>query len=279
MKTETFVLDARYPDCTLTTYVHEPHEELRISKRRAIIVCPGGGYGFLSEREAEPVALQYFAAGLNVFVLRYSIRERAVDYAPLIQAALAVKYVRDHAEELFVDPDYVFITGFSAGGHCAAMCGTLWNHPVVREALGIDRGEAPEGINKPTATVLCYPVITGGPFAHRGSIDTLCGYPSAGTEGADRFSLELHVDASTAPAFIWHTFEDAAVPVENSLLYASALREAGINFELHIYPHGPHGLSLATEETWVGREDLLRSEVATWAPMSVTWIKNFRKKA
>ena len=275
MKTETFVLDARYPDCTLTTYVHEPHEELRISKRRAIIVCPGGGYGFLSEREAEPVALQYFAAGLNVFVLRYSIRERAVDYAPLIQAALAVKYVRDHAEELFVDPDYVFITGFSAGGHCAAMCGTLWNHPVVREALGIDRGEAPEGINKPTATVLCYPVITGGPCAHRGSIDTLCGYPSAGTEGADRFSLELHVDASTAPAFIWHTFNDGAVPVQNTLLYACAMAAAGVPFEYHVYPDGVHGLSLCNGETSLGAAHLDNPVCAGWLKEAIRYVKEF----
>ena len=97
MRTNTFILDDRYPDCTVTTYIHDPHAELKIAKRRAIIVCPGGGYCFLSEREAEPIALQYFAAGLNVFILRYSIREKAVDYAPLIESALAVKHVRDHA--------------------------------------------------------------------------------------------------------------------------------------------------------------------------------------
>ena len=275
MKTETFVPDARYPDCTLTTYIHDPHDELRISKRRAIIVCPGGGYCFLSEREAEPVALQYFAAGLNVFVLRYSIREKAVDYAPLIESALAVKYVRDHAEELFVDPDYVFITGFSAGGHCAAMCGTLWNHPVVREALGIDCGEAREGVNKPTATVLCYPVITGGPFAHRGSIDTLCGYPSAGTEGADRFSLELHVDATTAPAFIWHTFNDGGVPVQNTLLYANARAAAGVPFEYHVYPDGVHGLSLCNGETSVGLATHDNPVCAGWLKEAIRYVKEF----
>ena len=88
MKTQTFVLDERYPDCTLTTYIHEPHAELQMPTRRAIIVCPGGGYGGLSEREAEPVALQYFAAGLNVFILRYSVREKAANNAPLVESAL-----------------------------------------------------------------------------------------------------------------------------------------------------------------------------------------------
>ena len=276
MKTQTFVLDPRYPDCTLTTYIHDPHAELQMPPRRAIIVCPGGGYGFLSEREAEPVALQYFAAGLNVFILRYSIREKAANNAPLIESALAVKHIRDHAEEYFVDPAYVFITGFSAGGHCAAMCGTLWNDPAVREALGIDRGEAPEGINKPTATVLCYPVITGGPFAHRGSIDNLCGYPSAGTAGADRFSLELHVDATTSPAFIWHTFNDGGVPIQNTLLYANAMAAAGVPFEYHVYPDGVHGLSLCNSETSLGQAHLDNHVCRGWLKEAIRYVKEFQ---
>ncbi len=276
MKHETFVLDARYPDCTLTTYLHDVSAEQVVPPRRAIIVCPGGGYQFLSDRENEPIALQYFSAGLNVFVLRYSIRERAAGDAPLVEGALAVKYVRDHAEEYHIDPKYVFITGFSAGGHCAAMCGTLWNDPVIREALGIDRGEAPEGINKPTATVLCYPVITGGPFAHRGSIDSLCGYPSAGTPGADRYSLELHVDASTAPAFIWHTFNDAAVPIQNTLLYASAMAAAGVPFEYHVYPDGVHGLSLCNEETWCGNAVLINPACAGWMAEAIRYCMEFQ---
>ena len=98
MRTETFVLDTRYPDCTLTTYIHDPHAELNIATRRAIIVGPGGGYQFLSEREAEPVALQYFAAGLNVFILRYSVKENALNDAPLIESALAVKHIRENAD-------------------------------------------------------------------------------------------------------------------------------------------------------------------------------------
>jgi len=276
MRTETFVLDPRYPDCTLTTYIHEPYAELNISARRAIIVCPGGGYRFLSERESEPIALQYFAAGLNVFILRYSLREKAVDNAPLIESALAVKHVRENADKYFVDPNYVFITGFSAGGHCAAMCGTLWNDPAVREALGIDRGEAPEGVNKPTATVLCYPVITGSPYAHRGSIDTLCGYPSAGTEGADRYSLELRVDKTTAPAFIWHTFNDGAVPIQNTLLYASALAAAGVPFEYHVYPDGVHGLALCNAETSMGQPYLDSPACEGWIDEAIRYVKEFR---
>ncbi len=272
MITNTFVLDARYPDCTVTTYLHDVSAEQVVGPRRAIIVCPGGGYFFHSDRENEPVALQYFAAGLNVFVLRYSLQAMAKNDAPLIESALMVKHIRDHAEEYHIDPAYVFITGFSAGGHCAAMCGTLWNDPVVREALG----DCPEGTGKPTATILCYPVITGGPYAHRGSIDFLCGGPSAGTAGADRYSLELHVDATTAPAFIWHTFNDGAVPIQNTLLYANAMAAAGVPFEYHVYPDGVHGLSLCTEETAVGRADLIKPACAGWIKDAIRYIREFQ---
>lgn len=275
MRHETFVLDPRYPDCVVNTYIHDDVPELNMPPRRVIIVCPGGGYQFLSDREAEPVALQYFAAGLNVFILRYSVQDKAASDAPLIESALMVKHIREHAEEYHIDPAYVFITGFSAGGHCAAMCGTLWNDPVVREALGIDRGEAPEGINRPTATLPCYPVITGGPYAHRGSIDNLCGYPSAGTAGADRYSLELHVDKTTSPAFLWHTFNDGAVPIQNTLLYAAALAEAGVPFEYHVYPDGVHGLSLANHETWVGLPTHDNPVCAGWIKEAIRFVKEF----
>ena len=96
--------------------------------------------------------------------------EGAKDYAPLIEAGMAIKYIRENAEKYNTDPNYVFISGFSAGGHLAASAGTLWNVKPVREALGIESGEAPEGINRPTGTILSYPVITGGDKAHKGSI-------------------------------------------------------------------------------------------------------------
>ncbi len=277
MLTETFILDPRYPDCTLTSYIHDISPEMPNRHiRRAIIVCPGGGYHMHSDRENEPIALQYFAAGLNVFVLRYSLQGNAKDDAPLIEAALAVKHIRESAETYHIDPAYVFITGFSAGGHCAAMCGTLWNDPAVRDALGIDRGECPEGIGKPTATVLCYPVITGGRYAHRGSIDYLCGKPSAGTPEADRYSLELHVDATTSPAFIWHTFNDGAVPIQNTLLYVSALAAAGVPFEYHVYPDGVHGLSLCHDETSSGNPALDKPECAGWMREAIRFVLQFR---
>ena len=272
MTTNTFVLDSRYPDCTLTTYIHEPYEELGISARRAIIVCPGGGYKFLSDREGEPVALQYFAAGLNVFILRYSICEKAVNDAPIIESALAVKYVREHAEELHVDPKYVFITGFSAGGHLAACCGTLWNKPYVVEAMG----DAPAGINRPTATVLCYPVISSGAYAHEESFQVLCGKDDPTEEEKSRYSLEFHVDGTTSPAFIWHTFNDTCVPIQNTLIYADSLAKAGVPFEYHVYPDGAHGLSLCNTETWSNIGYMLNPHCAYWMDASIRYLKEFQ---
>ena len=253
----------------IEAYIHDPHEELKVSKRRAMIVCPGGGYSWLSEREAEPVALQYLAEGLNVFVLRYSVREKAADYAPLIEACLAIKYIREHCDELYVDPKYVFVTGFSAGGHLAAWVGTMWHIPEVQAYLN---GADPE-ICKPTATLPCYAVITSKPgVRHGGSIINLNG-GNADEEGMARFSLENFVDERTSPSFLWHTATDTCVPVMNSIIYAAALSEHKIPFELHIFPYGPHGLSVCNKETWVNNPELDNPYAAQWLPMALRWVR------
>ena len=271
---EKFVLDERYPDCTLTTYVNDDSPELKMPPRPALVICPGGGYRFCSEREAEPVAMFYLNGGLNVFILRYSVKENASNFKPLIEAALAIKHVRENAEKYNIDPDRVFIGGFSAGGHLSASAGVLWNIPQVRAALG----DCPEGINRPTGMILCYPVISSGPKSHKGSIANLCGSADATDEERLVYSIDKHVDKDSSPAFIWHTFNDGTVPVENSLLIASALRENGVPFELHIYPDGPHGLSLCNEQTCSARAAMVNPTAATWAQHSLNWIRSFAAK-
>lgn len=269
----TTVFDERFPDATLTSYIHEPFNdthELAISSRPAMIVCPGGGYAALSAREAEPVALQYLAAGFQAFVLTYSVGERARENRPLCEAALAIRYLRDHCEEFRIDPRRVFICGFSAGGHLAASAGCLWNAPEVREVLM----GSPAGIGKPTGTVLGYPVITAGNYIDEESIANLCGCGASSQEARAHYWLEKQVDSTTPPAFIWCTRNDEGVSVQNSLLYASALAEAGVGFELHIYPEGPHGLSLCNEETW-SRNPAMKNQAAEgWLSDSVRWAKN-----
>lgn len=270
MITNTFVLDSRYPDATLTTYLHE-HQRKMTPLRPAMIVCPGGGYHNLASHEGEPIALYYLSAGMNTFVLRYSINEGASNYAPLIEAALAVKHVREHAEEYGVDPDKIFIGGFSAGGHLAASCGILWNAQPVRDALGINDGTCPEGINRPSGMVLAYPVITAMEHRHKKSFCYLSGKEDPTEEERKPFSLELHVDGTTPPVFVWHTFDDQVVPIWNTLLLLDALTAHSVPFEAHIYPHGAHGLAFANEETTgAGGID---PHVESWAKLSVEWMR------
>ena len=253
----------------LEAYIHSPHAELKIGKRKSIIVCPGGGYEGLSEREAEPIALKYFAEGLNAFVLRYSVRGEAANFKPLIEACLAIKYLRENADELYVDPTNVFITGFSAGGHLAASAGTLWHIDEVKAHIG----DADPEICKPTATILCYPVITNNEkYRHKGSILTVNGYRDV-KEEMDRFSLDERVDEKTAPAFIWHTAKDSVVPVQNALLYATALAARRIPFELHIHPNGDHGLALCNEETRSQNPGFVIPYNEDWINYAIKWIK------
>ncbi len=265
---KALVLDERYPDATLTPYLHS-HTRKIDPIRPAMIVCPGGGYHNLASHEEEPIALYYLNAGMNTFVLRYSINEGAANYAPLIQAALSVKHVREHAEEYGIDPEKIFICGFSAGGHLAASCGILWNSRTVRDALGITDGISPEGINRPNGLVLSYPVISGMEYRHANSFRYLTGKQEPTDEERKPFSLEYHVDGTTPPVFVWHTFDDRVVSIRNTLLLLDALTEHGIPFEAHIYPHGSHGLAFANAQTT--GESGIDPHVESWAKLSVEW--------
>lgn len=272
---ETIQLWDEHPEATLTTYVVSNTAELKLSPRRTVVVCPGGGYHFLSDREAEPIVVQFLQAGFNVFLLRYSVEPLAGGYAPLIEAAKAIKYVRENAVKYNTDPDKIFIAGFSAGGHLAASAGILWNIPEVRDAIGVTSGETPEGINRPNGMILSYPVITGGDKAHKRSIKNVAGHEELTEEDIRKFSLELHVDATTSPAFIWHTFTDSVVPIENSLMLASAMAEKKVPFELHVFPAGPHGLSLANEFTRSGHDTTINPHVQCWVELAIRWVQDF----
>ena len=273
-----FSLGEEYPEASLTAYVCDP--QMVSTPRPALIVCPGGGYGGLSPREGEPVVRRFFAEGFNVFLLRYSVGTKAGNYAPLIEAARAIKLVRQRANDDNTDPKKIFILGFSAGGHLAASSGTLWNIPVVRDAVGVSSGECEEGINRPDGMVLCYPVITAGKYTHDGTALLVNGRARSEGLGAltpeeiERFSLELHVDSTTPPAFIWHTFADQAVPVQNSLMFINALTEAKIPFEAHIFPEGVHGMALCNEETMAGNPNYLQPCAAAWSEFAAKWMKS-----
>lgn len=266
MKHEVIKFMPDHPWADLVTYLNTTRA---VKPRRAMIVCPGGGYAHLSYREDEPIALAWAAEGFQVFVLHYGINENAKNFIPLIEACSAIRYVREHAEEFGVDPERIFITGFSAGGHLAASAGTLWDHEAVRAAFG----DVPTRMGRPDGTVLCYPVISAGKFAHRGSIDNLTS-PDASPEERAAYALEDFVDETTAPSFLWHTANDPVVSSMNSLLYAAALAKQKIPYELHVYPDGVHGLSLCDERTWDGVPPLINPVPAGWFKLAVRWAND-----
>lgn len=210
-------------------------------KRPCLLICPGGGYGMCSQRESEPVALHFLPEGFNVFVLTYSVAPNRFP-TQIREVATAMELIYANAQEWNCDTEKIAIMGFSAGGHLAAHYSTMFDCKEVREVL-------PES-KSVNASVLCYPVISGDfSFTHQGSILNLLGREPESQEEADYFSCEKNVRSITPPAFIWHTAEDGCVPVKNSLVYAAALAEKEVPFELHIYPFGGHGLSTCDKHT------------------------------
>lgn len=250
----------------LYTYVLDNSPEIDENRvRPAVIICPGGGYAMTSDREAEAVAIRLNALGFQAFVLRYSVAP-AVFPRALAELALAVSTVRQHAAEWHVDPNRITVAGFSAGGHLAACLGVFWNHSILTD---IFTGDCTAW--KPNSLLLCYPVITSGSFAHRGSFVSLLG--DRYDELVDSVSLETQVHDQVPPVFLWHTDEDDGVPVENSLLLAMALKVHHIPMEMHIYAHGPHGISLATEETKTPFANTVVPECAGWIDLFASWAK------
>ena len=235
--------------------------------RPAVIICPGGAYEYVSEREAEPVAMRFLAAGFHAFILWYTVAPARFPTAQL-QLAEAVQTVRANADAWKIGPDQVYIMGFSAGGHLAASLGTLWNHPVFAEGMGYAGGPKPW---KPDGMLLCYPVITMGAHTHEGSRKNLLG-ENPSEDMLRLLSLETQASGDTVPAFLWHTQNDGAVPVENSLQFAAALRGAGVSFELHIYQDGPHGISLCDETTSYEDRQIV-PDAAGWIDLAVAWVR------
>jgi acetyl esterase/lipase len=254
---------------TLKIYIPDNSPEISMERRnKAVLICPGGGYEFVSDRESEPIALAFLAEGFNAFVLTYEVAPAIMHPQPLLDVSRAMCIIRENAEKWHTDAQKIAVCGFSAGGHLAASLGVFWAEQYIRDALHI-----PYGLNKPNALILCYPVITSlKDKAHRGSFYNLLGENQTEDVYA-RLSLEKHVSSKTPPSFIWHTFDDTCVPVENSLLFAQSLKENDISFELHIFPQGNHGLSLADERTG-NSDNMINEHVAKWFDLCVEWLKH-----
>lgn len=256
----------------LTMYIQETASpKLKVKKRPLVIVCPGGGYSYTSDREAEPVALSFLAKGFHAAVLRYSCFPAHYPTA-LLELARSVLLVREHAQEWYIDRDAIIIQGSSAGGHLAASFACFWHEDFLSETLLGDAKEASKELLRPNGLMLSYPVITSGEYAHKDSFNKLLGDRLGELVG--KMSLETAVNEEVPDTFIWATYTDGSVPVENSLLFAMALKKHNINTELHIFSEGCHGLALANHltEDPEGKENVPSCEV--WTDLAGTWLKN-----
>ncbi len=221
--------------------------------RPAVIVYPGGAYKARAPHEAEPIARFYNTRGFHAFVCHYRVTPN--QYPAMLQdAQRAIKLVRAHAEEWRVDPDRVFTLGFSAGGHLSALTATMEDVSKI--------GDEYDDISvKPTGAILCYPLISlENEFGHEG-----CGRVLLGDRYDDEkatYSAQNLVNENTCPCFMWQTSDDFLHP-QNMFSFARALREHKVLFEMHIWPHGPHGLGLGFD----------REDVRAWGPLSADWIE------
>lgn len=225
-----------------------------------IVVFPGGGYMSRADHEGEPIARWLNGIGASAVVLNYSVAPR--HYPTQYQEAQrAVRLVRHQAAEWHLDVGRVGVLGFSAGGHLASTVGTHFDagDPGARDP--IDRLSS-----RPDLSVLCYPVVTLGRYTHADSRAALLGDRQQDEALIALLSNELQVTADTPPTFLWHTANDAAVPVENSVQFAAALAQHKVPFELHVFEQGTHGLGLATEYPGVG----------AWAQLCATWLERRR---
>ena len=226
----------------------------------AVVVCPGGGYGMLASHEGHDYALWLNQQGLTAFVLKYRLGGHGYRHPVMLgDAARAVRLVRARAEEWKLNPKRIAIMGSSAGGHLAS---TLVTHFDLGNSNATDVVE--QQSSRPDLGILCYPVITMGTNTHQGSKNNLLGKDPS-EELVKLLSNELQVASNTPPCFIWHTWEDKAVKVENSLQFAAALRRANVPFDLHVYERGRHGIGLADKPPFTNAHP--------WSKDLLFWLK------
>ncbi|MBP1736267.1 MAG: hypothetical protein H6Q60_148 [Oscillospiraceae bacterium] len=233
--------------------------------RWAVLILPGGGYSMTAPSEAEPVALAFLNAGMQAFVLDYSVAPDRFPQA-LLEAAACVDFIHRNADKYGIRR--VAVCGFSAGGHLAGCLSNLFDLPVIGETLALQPGDV-----WPDAAILCYPVITTRePFGSVKSFSNLLGKTA---QRPPALSLETSVTPSNPPTFLWCTYNDGTVPMENSLLYANALRGCNVSCELHIYADGPHAMGLATPDSAFD-ETRVNPHAATWHGLCVEWLKGLQ---
>jgi len=253
-------------EAVLNTYARKREGYLAEDGGRwGVLVLPGGGYGIVAPSEGEPVALAFLGAGMQAFVLKYSVAPVRWPQQ-LLETAAAIAYLRKNAKRYGIAPDKIAVCGFSAGGHLAGCAANLWGYPVIEETLGLSGEQV-----RPDAAILSYPVIFIKGNGTNMTRDNLFGDdPLVGET-----SLETSVTDRNPPTFLWATYTDGSVPVENTLAYANALRAKDVPFDLHIFNKGPHAMGVATPDSaW--QEDHTDERAREWHPLCVSWLKSLK---
>jgi acetyl esterase/lipase len=258
--------DAFHPGDVPTIAVYAPDPDR--ANGAAVVICPGGGYGFLAtEHEGEDVARWVNSLGATAVVLKYRLGPKYHHPVMLQDAQRAIRTVRARAREWDLDPARVAILGFSAGGHLASTAATHFDAGTPDASDPVERLSC-----RPDLAILVYPVIAlATPYGHSGSLKNLLG-DSPSKELVEELSNERQVTKETPPTFLAHTNEDKGVPAENSLLFALALRKAGVPVELHLFEKGPHGLGLGTG--WAQRKIAPNDAFQAWPRLCATWMRN-----
>jgi acetyl esterase/lipase len=240
---------------TLTPYLPETN-----ITGAAMVICPGGAYGFLAPHEGNDYALWLNQHGVTCFVLKYRLGSNGYHYPAEFQdVTRAMRWVRAQADDYKIDPRRVGIMGSSAGGHLAA---TLLTHFDFGDTNSAD--EIEQQSSRPDIGILCYAVITMGKLTHQGSKENLLG-KNPSPKLVKLLSNELQVTTNTPPCFLWTTFEDKTVPMENTMMFAEALRKNHVPFDLHVYEKGAHGMGLADKPPF--------THPHPWANDCLFWLK------
>lgn len=279
---ETFTLNSHNSfKPKLFTYILKSYPNFSCERLRPfVIIVPGGGYDHYGQREQESIAIKMNSLGFHAAVLHYSLAPDMKFPEPALDLAEAVAFVRNNAKAWNADENKIIICGFSAGGHVAATLGAYWNTKLFSAFTNLSPLQL-----RPNALILNYPVITADEkFSHKGSIKNLTQNLTEGEISrlctltgnknvTDLLSIEKNITKDFPPSFIWHTLQDEAVPPENTITLVSALKEAGIDFEYHLFNRGKHGLALSSPETANPDGSNAEKECALWPELFKNWLQ------
>lgn len=288
MKIEVIHLQEGFSNATLTTYIQDSYLDNKfLGNRPAIIICPGGAYIGITEKETEPVALRFLSAGYHAFVLRYSTGTDLARFpAPFIDVAKSILLVRENAKSWCVDPDKISICGFSTGGHVAATYSATWQEDYLAIALNADNQ-----IFKPNTLLLGYPLLDLHKFKTKNLIknpemqpliemiySAAYGTINPSKQLIDKWTPANRVGSQMPPTFLWMDAEDALVDVEEGLDFIKILSEKNIPYEFHVFEKGVHGLSLGDQRVGYSENEIMKTGNAhKWVHLALDWLQGYKK--